>query len=92
MYNIRIQVTPDDVYVFLQYAEAQHAVLPAVQVNTVQSFCGCWVKDGRHSEPMDGFCDLFGVPKFLRQATRLMGGLELQIREDSLMVKQVMLG
>lgn len=73
----------------LQFAEAYHAPKAAVQVDTVRSFCGTWVKDTKCSDSMDEFCDLFGVPRFMRQATRLMGGLELVVKEDSLMVKQV---
>eukprot|EP00882_Tetradesmus_deserticola_P015477 GHRQ01016492.1.p4 GENE.GHRQ01016492.1~~GHRQ01016492.1.p4 ORF type:complete len:135 (+),score=56.07 GHRQ01016492.1:302-706(+) len=38
---------------------------------------------------MDGFCQLFGVPRWLRQATRLMVGLEITLRGDMLMVRQV---
>eukprot|EP00878_Enallax_costatus_P008848 GHUV01009249.1.p1 GENE.GHUV01009249.1~~GHUV01009249.1.p1 ORF type:complete len:260 (+),score=59.77 GHUV01009249.1:405-1184(+) len=70
-------------------ADAHHAVIPAVQVEAVKSFCGTWVKDIGSSEPMDSFCDMFGVPRFLRQATRLMSGLEVTILGDALLVKQV---
>eukprot|EP00878_Enallax_costatus_P005128 GHUV01005391.1.p1 GENE.GHUV01005391.1~~GHUV01005391.1.p1 ORF type:complete len:295 (+),score=71.04 GHUV01005391.1:405-1289(+) len=72
-----------------QQADAHHAVIPAVQVEAVKSFCGTWVKDIGSSEPMDSFCDMFGVPRFLRQATRLMSGLEVTILGDALLVKQV---
>lgn len=40
---------------------------------------------------MDSFCELFGVPRWLRQATRLMYALELSIVDDALVVKQVRL-
>lgn len=73
----------------LQFAESHQAIKPAVQVNTVESFCGTWIKDTGSSDSMDSFCDLFGVPRFLRRATRLMTGLELRIAADSLMVTQV---
>lgn len=41
------------------------------------------------SESMDGFCELFGVPKWLRRAARLMVGLDIYLVGNSLAVKQV---
>jgi hypothetical protein len=38
---------------------------------------------------MDGFCQLFGVPRWLSKATRLMAGLEITLSGDMLVVKQV---
>lgn len=38
---------------------------------------------------MDSFCELFGVPRWLRQATRLMTGMQISITDDTLVVKQV---
>jgi hypothetical protein len=49
---------------------------------------GC-LQDAKRSDPMDGFCQLFGVPRWLRQATRLMAGLEVTLSGDMLVVKQV---
>lgn len=72
----------------VQLADEQHAK-PTVELETVQSFCGTWIKDAKRSDPMDGFCQLFGVPRWLRQATRLMAGLEVTLSGDMLVVKQV---
>jgi hypothetical protein len=44
---------------------------------------------GAHSDSMDKFCELFGVPKWLRKATRLMTGMQISIADDTLVVKQV---
>jgi hypothetical protein len=49
---------------------------------------GC-LQDTKRSDPMDDFCQLFGVPRWLRQATRLMAGLEVALSGDMLVVKQV---
>jgi hypothetical protein len=38
---------------------------------------------------MDGFFQLFGVPRWLSKATRLMAGLEITLSGDMLFVKQV---
>jgi hypothetical protein len=38
---------------------------------------------------MDPFCELFGVPRWLRQATRLMGGLDVSMAGEDLLVRQV---
>ena len=48
------------------------------------------VQVGARSDSMDTFCELFGVPKWLRQATRLMTGMQISIADDNiLVVKQV---
>jgi len=47
------------------------------------------LQDERQSEPMDDFCRLFGVPRWLQQATRLMNGLEISVAADQLQIKQV---
>lgn len=47
------------------------------------------LQDSSRSDSMDGFCQLFGVPRWLRQATRLVNGLELATSGDVLLVKQV---
>ncbi|KAF6259307.1 hypothetical protein COO60DRAFT_1514225 [Scenedesmus sp. NREL 46B-D3] len=73
----------------VQLADMEHHTEPAVEMETVQAFCGTWVKDVRRSDSMDGFCQLFGVPRWLRQATRLMAGLEISLSGDTLLVKQV---
>lgn len=44
---------------------------------------------GARSDSLDSFCELFGVPKWLRQATRLMTGMQISITDDTLIVKQV---
>lgn len=56
--------------------------------NRLQIAAGC-LQDAKRSDPMDGFCQLFGVPRWLRQATRLMAGLEVTLSGDMLVVKQV---
>jgi hypothetical protein len=38
---------------------------------------------------MDAFCQLFGVPRWLRQATRLITGLEVCLTRDALVVRQI---
>ena len=61
-----------------------------LDAKTVQQFCGQWTKVGARSDSMDKFCELFGVPKWLRQATRLMTGMQISIADDNtLVVKQV---
>jgi hypothetical protein len=47
------------------------------------------LQDAKRSDPMDGFCQLFGVPRWLSKATRLMAGLEITLSGDMLVVKQV---
>eukprot|EP00879_Flechtneria_rotunda_P016982 GHRR01017778.1.p1 GENE.GHRR01017778.1~~GHRR01017778.1.p1 ORF type:complete len:208 (+),score=48.85 GHRR01017778.1:202-825(+) len=72
------------------YADAQAtAMKPSIDVGAVQQFCGCWVKETSRSDSMDAFCQLFGVPRWLRQATRLMVGLEICMQDNALLVKQV---
>lgn len=61
---------------------AEPCVCPLARV------CVC-VQVGARSDPMDKFCELFGVPKWLRQATRLMTGMHIYIVDDTLVVKQV---
>jgi hypothetical protein len=51
--------------------------------------CGARVQVGPRSDSMDKFCELFGVPKWLRQATRLMTGMHISVAGDTLVVKQV---
>lgn len=51
--------------------------------------CGACVQVGPRSDSMDKFCELFGVPKWLRQATRLMTRTHIAIAGDTLVVKQV---
>lgn len=49
----------------------------------------CCMQVGPRSDSMDKFCELFGVPKWLRQATRLMSGMHISVAGDTLVVKQV---
>jgi len=44
------------------------------------------------SDSMDAFCQLFGVPRWLRQATRLMTGVHISVSGDELVIKQVRVG
>lgn len=60
-----------------------------LDVETVEQFCGHWIKVQQQSGSMDSFCELFGVPRWLRQATRLMTGMQISITHDTLVVKQV---
>lgn len=50
-----------------------------------------WLQDACQSEPMDDFCQLFGVPRWLQHATRLMSGLEISVVAGELQIKQVSL-
>jgi hypothetical protein len=52
------------------------------------AIAGC-LQDAKRSDPMDGFCQLFGVPRWLSKATRLMAGLEITLSGDMLVLKQV---
>eukprot|EP00775_Hariotina_reticulata_P005652 gene5652-5891_t len=67
----------------------QQQPLDTIDAAAINMFCGKWEKDACQSEPMDDFCQLFGVPRFLQHATRLMSGLEISVVAGELQIKQV---
>ncbi|KAF8072801.1 Oscp1 [Scenedesmus sp. PABB004] len=72
-----------------QLAASRADARPAVDLAAVRGVCGSWTKDGAASEGMEPFCELFGVPRWLRSATRLMAGLHISVEGDVLLVRQV---